>query len=83
MDAAPDLCMDGSFTQAPRSRYCGVGVAEAMPGAKLTELVCKYMRKLFAVHRKLLNGDQEYKGRTRDPPLVNLAGAPDEELELK
>ena len=38
----------------------GIGVAEAMPGAKLTELVCKYMRKLFTVHRKLLKGDQEY-----------------------
>ena len=55
---------------------------EAMPGAKLTELVCKYMRKLFTVHRKLLKGDQEYQGRTRDPPPVNPAGAPDEEPEL-
>ena len=45
----------------------GVGVAEAMPGAKLTELVGKYLRKLFTVHRKLLKGDQEYQWRTRDP----------------
>ena len=34
-----------------------VGVAEAMPGAKLTELVCKGMRKLFTLHRKLLKGE--------------------------
>ena len=27
--------------------YRGVGVAEAMTGAKLTEIVCKHMRKLF------------------------------------
>ena len=46
----------------------GVGVAEAMPGAKLTELVCKgMMRKLFTLHRKLLNCNQEYQGRTREP----------------
>ena len=55
----------------------GVGVAEAMPGAKLTELVCKGMRKLFTLHRKLLKCNQEYQGRTRDPPRVNPAGAPD------
>ena len=54
--------------------YRGVGVAEAMPGAKLTELVCKGMRKLFTLHRKLLRNNQEYQGRTRDPPRVNLAG---------
>ena len=51
----------------------GVGVAEAMPGAKLTELVCKCMRKLFTLHRKLLKGDQEYQGHTRDPLPVNPA----------
>ena len=61
----------------------GVGVAEAMPGAKLTELVCKCMRKLFTLHRKLLTGDQEYQGRTRDPPRVNPAGAPDSEPETE
>ena len=27
--------------------YRGVGVAEAMTGAKLTEIFCKHMRKLF------------------------------------
>ena len=48
----------------------GVGVAEAMPGAKLTELVCKGLRKLFTLHRKLLKNNQEYQGRTRDPPRV-------------
>ena len=47
----------------------GVGVAEAMPGAKLTELVCNCMRKLFTLHRKLLKCDQEYQGRKRDPLL--------------
>ena len=34
-------------------KYRADGVAEAMTGAKLTELVCKYMRKLFTVHRNL------------------------------
>ena len=54
----------------------GVGVsAEAMHGARLTELVCKHMRKLFTAHRKLLNGNHEYRGRTRDPP-VDLGVAP-------
>ena len=62
--------------------YRGVGVAEAMAGAKLTEIVCKHMRKLFTVHRSLLKGNQEYEGRTRDPPSANLVGIPDEELEL-
>ena len=62
--------------------YREVGVAEAMAGAKLTEIVCKHMRKLFTVHRRLLKGNLEYQGRTRDPPSVNLAGIPDEELEL-
>ena len=60
----------------------GVGVAEAMPGAKLTELVCKGMRKLFTLHRKLLKRDQEYQGRTRDPP-VNPAGASGSEPETE
>ena len=49
-------------------------VAENMHGAKLTELVCKYMRKLFTSHRKLLNGNHEYRGRKSDPPL-DPAGA--------
>ena len=66
----------------------GVGVAEAMLGAKLTELVCKCMRKLFTLvpftlHRKLLKGDQEYQGRKRDPLHVNPAGAPDSEPETE
>ena len=63
--------------------YRGVGVAEAMPGARLTELVCKGMRKLFTLHRKLLKNNQEYQGRTRDPPRVNLAGALDSEPETE
>ena len=46
-----------------------VGAAEGMHGAKLTELVCRYMRKLFTLHRNLLNGNHEYRGRKRDPPL--------------
>ena len=46
-----------------------VGAAEDMLGAKLNELVCRYMRKLFTSHRKLLNGSHEYRGRDRDPPL--------------
>ena len=37
--------------------YRRVGVAEAMAGAKLTELVCKHMRKLFTLHRRLLKGN--------------------------
>ena len=61
----------------------GVGVVEAMPGAKLTELVCKGMRKLFTLHRKLLKCNQEYQGRTRDPPRANSAGAPDSEPEIE
>ena len=55
----------------------GVGVAEAMPGAQLTELVCKCMWKQFTLHRKLLTlkGDQEYQGRTLDPlHVTELAG---------
>ncbi len=63
--------------------YRGVGVAEATPGAKLTEIVCKGMRKLFTLHRKLLKNNQEYQGRTRDPPRVNLAGALDSEPETE
>ena len=63
--------------------YRGIGVAEAMSGAKLTELVCKGMRKLFTLHRKLLKNNQEYQGRTRDPPRVNLAGALDSEPETE
>ena len=59
-------------------KHRGVGVAEAMPGAKLTELVCKGMRKLFTLHR-----NQEYQGRTRNPPRVNPAGAPDSEPETE
>ena len=39
--------------------YRGVGVA--MAGAKLTEIVCKHMRKLFTVHRRLLKGNLEYQ----------------------
>ena len=58
-----------------RSNYRGVGVAEAMAGAKLTEIVCKHMRKLFTVHRRLLKGNLEYKERTRDPLFVNSAGS--------
>ena len=54
-----------------------------MPGAKLTELVCKCMRKLFTLHRKLLKRDQEYKGRTRDPLPANLAEAPGSEPETE
>ena len=42
--------------------YRGVGVAEAMAGAKLTDIVCKHMRKLFTVHRRLLKGNLEYQG---------------------
>ena len=61
----------------------GVGVAEAMPGAKLTELVCKCMRKLFTLHRKLLKSDQEYQGRKRDPPHGNPVGAPESEPETE
>ena len=64
-------------------QHRGVGAAEAMPGAKLTELVCKCMRKLFTLHRKLLKGDQEYQGRKRDPLHVNPAGAPDSEQETE
>ena len=63
--------------------YRGVGVAEAMPGAKLTELLCKGMRKLFTLHRKLLRNNQEYQGRTRDPPRVNLARALGSEPETE
>jgi len=63
--------------------YRGVGVAEATPGAKLTEIVCKGMRKLFTLHRKLLKNNQEYQGRTRDPPRMNLAGALDSEPETE
>ena len=48
-------------------KHRGVGVAEAIPGAKLTDLVCRCMRKLFTLHRKLLKDDQEYQGRKRDP----------------
>ena len=59
----------------------GVGVAEAMPGAKLTELVCKGMRKLFTLHRKLLKCNQGYQGRTWDPPRVSPTGVPDSEPE--
>ena len=62
--------------------YRGVGVAEALAGAQLTNVVCKYMRKLFTVHQSLLKGNQEYQGRTRDPPSANLVGIPDEELAL-
>ena len=62
--------------------YRGVGVAEAMAGAKLTELVCKYMRKLFTVHRRLLKGNVEYQERMRDPLFVNAAGSLVEKLEL-
>ena len=62
--------------------YRGVGVAEAMAGAKLTELVCKHMRKLFTVHRRLLKGNLEYQERTRDPLFVNAAGSLVEKLEL-
>ena len=66
-------------------KHRGIGVAEAgMPGAKLTELVCKCMRKLFTLHRKLLKGDQEYQGRKRDPLHGNRpAGAPDSEPETE
>ena len=62
-----------------------MNVAEAMPGAKLTELVCicKGMRKLFTLHRKLLRNNQEYQGRARDPPRVNPAGALDSEPETE
>ena len=62
--------------------YRGVGVAEAMAGAKLTEIVCKHMRKLFTVHRRLLKGNLEYQERTRDPLFVNSAGSLVEKLEL-
>ena len=79
MDAASDFCMDGSQLR----EYRGVGVAEAMPGAKLTELVCKGMRKLFTLHRKLLKNNQEYQGRALDPPRVNPAGALDSEPEME
>ena len=73
MDAAFDLCVDHgecyvNTEQLVLRRPCG------MPGAKLTELICKGMRKLFTLHRKLLKNNQEYQGRTRDPPRVNLAG---------
>ena len=56
--------------------YREVGVAEAMAGAKLTEVVCKHMSKLFTMHRRLLKGNLEYRERTRDPPSVNLDGTP-------
>ena len=60
-----------------------MNVAEAMPGAKLTELVCKGMRKLFTLHRKLLRNNQEYQGRARDPPRVNPAVVLDSEPETE
>ena len=63
--------------------YRGVGVAEAMPGAKLNEIVCKHMRKLFTLHRRLLKGNVDYQERTRDPLFVNAAGSLVEKLELK
>ena len=50
--------------------YRGVGVAEALAGAQLTNVVCKYMRKLFTVHQSLLKGNQEYQGRTWDQVTV-------------
>ena len=63
--------------------YRGVGVAEAMAGAKLTEIVqCKHMRKLFTVYRGLLKGNLEYQERTRDPLFVNSAGSLVEKLDL-
>ena len=62
--------------------YRGVGVAEALAGDKLIEIVCKYMRKPFTVHRSLLKGNQEINIRTRDPPSANLVGIHDEELEF-
>ena len=78
MDAASDF----SAWMGVLREHRGVGVAEAMPGAKLTEFACKCMIKLFTLHRKLLKCDQEYQGRKRDPP-GNPAGAPDSKPETE
>ena len=43
------------------------GEASAMLGAKLAALVCKHMRTLFRVHRRLLKNDVGYSERSRDP----------------
>ena len=43
------------------------GEASAMLGVKLAALVCKHMRTLFRVHRRLLKNDVGYSERSRDP----------------
>ena len=44
------------------------GEASAMTGAKLAALVCKHMRAVFRLRRRLLKNNVEYSKRSRDPP---------------
>ena len=50
--------------------YRGVGVAEAMTGAKLTEIVCKHMRKLFTVPSETVTEGQSRISRTHAGSIV-------------
>ncbi len=39
-----------------------------MTGAKLAALVCKHMRAVCSLRRRLLTNNMEYSKRSRDPP---------------
>ena len=53
------------------------GEASAMTGAKLAALVCKHMRAVFRLRRRLLKNNVEYSKRSRDPtPSENDGLAP-------
>ena len=44
------------------------GEASEMTGAKLAALVCKHMRAVCRLRRRLLKNNEEYSKRSRDPP---------------
>ena len=49
-------------------KLCGyhkIGETAVMPGAKLADLVAKYMRMVFIEHRKALKNDVNYTTRVR------------------
>ena len=57
--------------EARRSKlrdYHVPGEASAMTGAKLAALVCKHMRAVFRLRRRLLKNNVKYSKRSRDPP---------------
>ena len=70
-----ELCMPSRWIyavmEAWRSKlrdYHVPGEASEMTGAKLAALVCKHMRAVCRLRRRLLKNNEEYSKRSRDPP---------------